>query len=110
MAVRAGAFSRRFRRLFRAAAWQVDKDDPTYQNWVYQKALARAQQFHIAGVTLMHTQGVIKNIIPAIASTNAIVAAACANEAFKIVCNCAPYLNNNLMYMGGQASKTAPLC
>jgi len=81
---------------------KVDKDDPAYQNWVFQRAAARAQQFKIAGVTLMHTQGVIKNIIPAIASTNAIVAAACANEALKIVCNCAPYLNNNLMYMGGQ--------
>jgi ubiquitin-activating enzyme E1 C len=79
-----------------------DKDDPTYQNWVYTHALARAKQFNIPGVTLMHTQGVIKNIIPAIASTNAIVAAACANEAFKLVTNCAPFLDNNLMYMGGQ--------
>lgn len=79
---------------------KADKDDPQYQQWVYTKALERAAQFSIPGVTLMHTQGVIKNIIPAIASTNAIVAAACANEAFKIVSNCAPYLNNNLMYMG----------
>jgi len=78
-----------------------DKDDPTYQNWVFTRAAERATQFSIPGVTLMHTQGVIKNIIPAIASTNAIVAAACANEAFKIVTNCAGYLDNNLMYMGG---------
>ena len=78
-----------------------DKDDPEYQNWVFQHALARAQQFKIPGVTLMHTQGVIKNIIPAIASTNAIVAAACANEAFKLVTSCCSFLDNNLMYMGG---------
>ena len=84
-----------------------DKDDPEYQGWVYTHALARAKQFNIPGVTLMHTQGVIKNIIPAIASTNAIVAAACANEAFKIVTNCAAFLDNNLMYMGGQVKRTA---
>ena len=79
---------------------KADKDDPQYQGLTGSYACARARHINIVGVTLMHTQGVIKNIIPAIASTNAIVAAACANEAFKIVSNCAPYLNNNLMYMG----------
>ena len=34
------------------------------------------------------------------ASTNAVVAAACANEAFKLVTSCGCYLDNNLMYIG----------
>jgi len=77
-----------------------DNDDPTYQTWVYNKALQRAQQFGISGVTLMHTQGVIKNIIPANASTNAVVAGMCATEALKVVTNSSAYLNNNTLYMG----------
>ena len=36
---------------------QPDKDDPVYQNWVFQRALKRAAQFSIPGVTLMHTTG-----------------------------------------------------
>ncbi|CAM1506657.1 Fc.00g062980.m01.CDS01 [Cosmosporella sp. VM-42] len=88
---------------------KLDKDDPEHVTWLYQKALARAQEFNIPGVTYSLTQGTIKNIIPAIASTNAIVAAACCNEAFKIATNSAPCLgieNNYMMYSGNDSIYT----
>lgn len=86
------------------------------------QALARAQQFNIDGVTWSLTQGVVKNIIPAIASTNAIIAgeshpqplcaltqlrssslvAACCNEAFKIATCSAPYLDSYVMVRYGR--------
>lgn len=88
---------------------KLDNDDPEHITWLYKKALARAQEFNIPGVTYSLTQGVVKNIIPAIASTNAIIAASCCNEAFKIATNTNPSLGaeeNYMMYSGNDSIYT----
>ena len=88
---------------------KLDNDDPEHITWLYKKALARAQEFNITGVTYSLTQGVVKNIIPAIASTNAIIAASCCNEAFKIATSSNPPLGleeNYMMYSGNEGIYT----
>lgn len=89
----------------------LDTDDPEHITWLYQKALKRAEEFKIPGVTYSMTQGVVKNIIPAIASTNAIVAASCCNEALKLITSINPSLgfpggNNYMMYSGDEGIYT----
>ncbi|KAL4400919.1 NEDD8 activating enzyme [Malassezia pachydermatis] len=85
---------------------KLDKDDPQHIQWVMEHAIERAKQHGITGITWSLTQGVVKNIIPAIASTNAIIAAACTQEAFKIATSTAPYLNNYMMYAGNDGMYT----
>eukprot|EP01137_Pigoraptor_chileana_P025426 Opistho-2@94917 len=78
----------------------LDGDDPQHIQWLFDKASQRAAEYGISGVTYRLTQGVVKNIIPAVASTNAVIAAACANECFKIATSSHAYLNNYMMFNG----------
>ncbi|CAG5983646.1 unnamed protein product [Menidia menidia] len=76
----------------------LDGDDPEHIQWAYQRSLERAAEFNITGVTYRLTQGVVKRIIPAVASTNAVIAAACTTEVFKIATSAYLPLSNYMVF------------
>lgn len=76
----------------------IDGDNPDHVQWIHEKSVQRADDYNIVGVTYRLTQGVIKRIIPAVASTNAVIAAVCANEVFKIATSCSNPLSNYVVF------------
>lgn len=52
----------------------------------------------IYGVNYRLVQGVVKHIIPAVASTNAVIAASCVTEVFKLASSCCSTLNNYMVF------------
>ena len=62
-----------------------DGDIKEHVIWVMEKSMERGAKFGISGFTFALVQGVVKNIIPAIVSTNATISAACTNEAIKVL-------------------------
>ncbi|XP_077533996.1 ubiquitin-like activating enzyme 3 isoform X2 [Haemaphysalis longicornis] len=76
----------------------IDGDNPDHIQWIHEKATERANEFNISGVTYRLTQGVVKRIIPAVASTNAVIAAVCVNEVFKLATSCCSPLNNYVVF------------
>lgn len=87
---------------------ELDCDNSKHLQWLYEVSLKRAEAHGIEGVTLKFAQGVAKRIIPAIASTNAIVAAACAAECLKLATACSPHMQADsgghyMMYQGSES-------
>ena len=78
----------------------IDGDNPDHIVWIAERAAERGHKHGITGITFAFTQGVVKNIIPAIASTNAIIAATCCNEVLKMATGCNPTMDNYFMYNG----------
>eukprot|EP00168_Porphyra_purpurea_P016372 TRINITY_DN5278_c0_g1_i1.p1 TRINITY_DN5278_c0_g1~~TRINITY_DN5278_c0_g1_i1.p1 ORF type:complete len:349 (-),score=132.06 TRINITY_DN5278_c0_g1_i1:180-1226(-) len=77
-----------------------DADNPDHLTWLTDTAVARAAAFNIPGVTRRLAAGVVKHIVPAVASTNAVIAAACAVEAWKLATCAAGPLRNYVMVNG----------
>ena len=78
---------------------KMDGDNPEHLKWCFEKAAGRAAEYGIEGVTYQLTMGVVKRIIPAVASTNAVIAASCASEALKIATYCATSMGDEKNYM-----------
>jgi ubiquitin-activating enzyme E1 C len=78
---------------------EFDADDEGHMAWVFDVAKRRAEEHEISGVTLALTQGVVKGIVPAVASTNAVVSAACVLETLKTITMCSRGLDNYMMWV-----------
>ena len=82
---------------------KYDTDNPEHMTWIMRIAQERATEYRVTvggPIDMSKTLGVIKNIIPAIASTNALIAASACNEAFKIASAAGPVLDNYMLYNG----------
>ncbi|KAF4715948.1 NEDD8-activating protein uba3 [Perkinsus olseni] len=79
---------------------KVNTDSANDIKWIYEQAAARAETFGIHGVDYRLTLGVVKRIIPAVASTNALISGMLVAEALKLASYCDPSLDNYFMYMG----------
>jgi len=79
---------------------KIDTDNSEHLMWLCDQAQKRAAIFGIEGVTYNLTMGVVKRIIPAVASTNALISAQLVQEALKISTYCASVMDNYMMYMG----------
>lgn len=86
----------------------VDGDNQEHILWIMRKAKLRQEQFKLGGdINFAFTQGVVKNVIPAVGFTNALVAAMCVNEALKLATGIAQNMNCFGFYNGADNGITS---
>lgn len=85
-----------------------EPDNIRHIDWLVKRSIERANKFQIpsSSINRFFVQGIVKRIIPAVASTNAIIAASCCNEALKILTESNPFLDNYMMYVGEDGAYT----
>ncbi|KAK4536062.1 hypothetical protein CDCA_CDCA07G2087 [Cyanidium caldarium] len=86
----------------------LDVHDPGQVQWVYERAVERAEAFGIGGVTYALTLGVLRGVVPAVASTNAMIGSACALEVLKLATHLARPLNDWMAYNGAHGVYVYP--
>ena len=69
----------------RLGSWEFDKDDEASMRFVAAAANLRCRVFHIDPLSLYEAKGVAGNIVPAIATTNAVVAGLQVLELLRLV-------------------------
>lgn len=83
----------------------IDGDNDEHIRWIMEQAIEHQKEYLVDGeIDEKKTKGVVKNIIAAIASTQAVIAATCATEALKLVTGAGPNINNNFLFVGDSAN------
>jgi len=64
-----------------------DVDNSEHTKWIHEQALSRANEYNITTFEFFETIGVLKRIVPAVASTNALVSGYMANIVLRFIIN-----------------------
>lgn len=75
---------------------EFDIDNMEHLEMITKDAKDHADKFGLSGIDSSFVTRVIKNTIPAIASTQAMIASVCVTEAIKCISECAPCVNNRV--------------
>ena len=88
-----------------------DPDTDSYldMKWIAERANEHSKKYNLGEISYDFTMGVVKNIIPAIPCSNAMVAASCTVEALKILTFAGRSMNNYMLVNGDGHSAVTQL-
>ncbi|KAF0987583.1 hypothetical protein HZS_6276 [Henneguya salminicola] len=87
----------------------LDIKNENHFQWIYEQSVKIAQNHKIDLVSQEKALNIIKNIIPAVISTNSTIAAICVSECFKIITSHSESMSGFLM-LNLSDGKNCPVC